>query len=151
MSKTRILVVDDEASARSGLEKLLNQAGYEVTTAADGAIALDLAAEHAPDLVLTDLNMPNLDGMSLLSKLRAQDASLPVIVTTAFGNVDEAVEAMRKGAADFITKPLTIPAARIILKERLITSLAGCSCISCITCRTANTAFFHCIPGICCS
>ncbi len=119
MSKTRILVVDDEASARSGLEKLLNQAGYEVTTAADGAIALDLAAEHAPDLVLTDLNMPNLDGMSLLSKLRAQDASLPVIVTTAFGNVDEAVEAMRKGAADFITKPIDFDVLLVSIERAL--------------------------------
>jgi DNA-binding NtrC family response regulator len=106
MSKVRILVVDDEASARSGLEKLLKQAGYEVATASDGTVALAVAAERAPDVVVTDLKMPNMDGMTLLAKLRAQDAELPVIVTTAFGDVNAAVSAMRAGAADFITKPV---------------------------------------------
>ena len=106
MSKTRILIVDDEATARGGLEKLLVQAGYDVRTAADGVLALAAAAEHVPDVVVTDLRMPNMDGFELLAKLRAQDPSLPVIVATAFGNVDSAVDAMRKGAADFITKPI---------------------------------------------
>jgi two-component system, NtrC family, response regulator HydG len=106
MSKVRILVVDDEASARSGLEKLLKQAGYDVATASDGAVALAVAAERAPDVVVTDLKMPNMDGMTLLAKLREQDAELPVIVTTAFGDVNAAVSAMRAGAADFITKPV---------------------------------------------
>jgi two-component system response regulator HydG len=106
MSKTRVLVVDDEASARSGLEKLLGQSGFDVVTAADGVLALAAAAETAPDVVVTDLRMPNMDGMTLLAKLREQDPSLPVIVTTAFGEVDTAVEAMRKGASDFITKPI---------------------------------------------
>ena len=106
MSKARILVVDDEASARSGLEKLLKQAGYHVSPAADGVIALEIATESAPDVVVTDLKMPNMDGMTLLSKLREQDPDLPVIVTTAFGDVSNAVDAMRKGAADFITKPI---------------------------------------------
>ena len=106
MSKARILVVDDEASARSGLEKLLNQSGYDVSLAADGVAALEVAASTAPDVVVTDLKMPNMDGMTLLSKLREQDAELPVIVTTAFGDVSNAVDAMRKGASDFITKPI---------------------------------------------
>ncbi|MBX3260504.1 MAG: sigma-54-dependent Fis family transcriptional regulator [Labilithrix sp.] len=106
MSKARILVVDDEASARSGLEKLLKQSGYDVSLAADGAVALEVAASTAPDVVVTDLKMPNMDGMTLLGKLREQDPELPVIVTTAFGDVSNAVDAMRKGAADFITKPI---------------------------------------------
>ncbi|MBX3197877.1 MAG: sigma-54-dependent Fis family transcriptional regulator [Labilithrix sp.] len=106
MSKARILVVDDEASARSGLEKLLKQSGYDVSLAADGVAALEVAAATAPDVVVTDLKMPNMDGMTLLGKLREQDAELPVIVTTAFGDVSNAVDAMRKGAADFITKPI---------------------------------------------
>ena len=97
MSKTRVLVVDDEVSARSGLEKLLGQSGFEVVTAADGALALTAAAETAPDVVVTDLRMPNMDGMTLLAKLREQDPSLPVIVTTAFGEVDTAVEAHSHG------------------------------------------------------
>ena len=106
MSKARILVVDDEASARSGLEKLLKQSGYDVSLAADGVAALEVAASTAPDVVVTDLKMPNMDGMTLRGKLREQDVELPVIVTTAFGAVSNAVDAMRKGAADFITKPI---------------------------------------------
>jgi two-component system response regulator HydG len=106
MSKVRILVVDDEAPARAGLEKLLKQAGYDVATAGDGVEALAAAAERAPDVVVTDLKMPNMDGMTLLTKLREQDVELPVIVTTAFGDVNAAVAAMRGGAADFITKPV---------------------------------------------
>lgn len=106
MSKARILVVDDEASARSGLEKLLNQSGYDVSLAPDGVAALEVAASTAPDVVVTDLKMPNMDGMTLLTKLREQDSELPVIVTTAFGDVSNAVDAMRKGASDFITKPI---------------------------------------------
>jgi two-component system, NtrC family, response regulator HydG len=106
MSKVRILVVDDEASARGGLEKLLKQEGYDVATASDGVEALSVAAERAPDVVVTDLKMPNMDGLALLAKLHEQDADLPVIVTTAFGDVSAAVSAMRGGAADFITKPV---------------------------------------------
>lgn len=106
MSKVRILVVDDEASARGGLEKLLKQSGYDVATASDGVEALAVASERAPDVVVTDLKMPNMDGMTLLAKLREQDQDLPVIVATAFGDVSAAVDAMRAGAADFITKPV---------------------------------------------
>src|SRR4051812_5063773 len=95
---TRILVVDDEPSARSGLEKLLKQEGFTVDTASDGAVALEVAAEHPPDVVVTDLKMPNLDGVALLGKLHEQDGALPVIVVTAFGDVSSAVSAMRAGA-----------------------------------------------------
>ncbi len=119
MTKARILVVDDEASARSGLEKLLKQSGYDVATAADGVAALDVAAERAPDVVVTDLKMPNMDGMTLLSKLREQDAELPVIVTTAFGDVNAAVDAMRKGAADFITKPIDFDVLSLAIERSL--------------------------------
>jgi two-component system response regulator HydG len=77
-----------------------------VTVAGDGEEALAAAAESAPDVVVTDLKMPNMDGMALLQKLHEQDTQLPVIVATAFGDVDNAVKAMRAGAADFITKPI---------------------------------------------
>ncbi len=119
MSKARILVVDDEASARSGLEKLLKQSGYDVHTAPDGVAALEVAAESAPDVVVTDLKMPNMDGMTLLSKLREQDPDLPVIVTTAFGDVSNAVDAMRKGAADFITKPIDFDVLSVAIERAL--------------------------------
>jgi two-component system response regulator HydG len=109
-TKGRILVVDDEASARSGLERLLQQEGFSVKTAADGTIALRVAAEFAPDVVVTDLKMPRMDGLELLKLLRKQDSGIPVIVATAFGDVSSAVSAMRAGADDYLTKPIDIDA-----------------------------------------
>jgi two-component system response regulator HydG len=119
MSKARILVVDDEASARSGLEKLLRQADYEVDTAKDGVEALHLASERPPDVVVTDLKMPNMDGMALLKKLREQDRDLPVLVATAFGDVSSAVEAMRAGASDFLTKPIDFDVLSLDIERAL--------------------------------
>jgi len=109
-TKGRVLVVDDEPSARSGLERLLQQEGFSVKTAADGAIALKVAAEFAPDVVVTDLKMPRMDGIALLRLLREQDDGIPVIVATAFGDVSSAVTAMRAGADDYLTKPIDIDA-----------------------------------------
>ena len=107
-SKGRILVVDDEASARIGLEKLLRLEGFTVRVEADGAAGLRAAEEFAPDVVVTDLRMPNMDGMQLLNKLRQQDRGIPVIVATAFGEVASAVAAMRAGADDYLMKPIDI-------------------------------------------
>jgi two-component system response regulator HydG len=117
--KARILVVDDDESARSGLEKLLKQSGYAVDTAADGEKALAVASEHPPDVVVTDLNMPVMDGMQLLTKLREQDRELPVIVATAFGEVTAAVTAMRIGAADFLTKPIDFDVLSVAIERAL--------------------------------
>ncbi len=121
MTKTqaRVLVVDDEPSARSGLEKLLQQDGYLVETAADGPAALDIAARWPPDVVVTDLKMPGMDGVELLGKLREQDADLPVVVVTAFGDVGSAVEAMRAGADDYLTKPVDFDALLLALERAL--------------------------------
>ncbi|WP_433928136.1 sigma-54-dependent transcriptional regulator [Sorangium cellulosum] len=116
---SRVLVVDDEASARSGLEKLLRQEGYAVDAAADGAEALEVAAERPPDVVVTDLKMPKMDGMALLGKLREQDPSLPVIVVTAFGDVTSAVQAMRAGAEDYLTKPVDFDALLLSIERAL--------------------------------
>jgi two-component system, NtrC family, response regulator HydG len=118
-SKARILVVDDEASARGGLEKLLKQVGYEVDSAGDGAQALQVAAEHPPDVVVTDLRMPEMDGMQLLGKLREQDSQVPVIVATAFGDVSSAVAAMRAGAQDYLTKPIDFDALAVAIERAL--------------------------------
>ncbi|KYF53676.1 transcriptional regulator [Sorangium cellulosum] len=116
---SRVLVVDDEASARSGLEKLLRQEGYVVDAAGDGAEALEIAAERPPDVVVTDLKMPKMDGMALLGKLREQDPSLPVIVVTAFGDVTSAVQAMRAGAEDYLTKPVDFDALLLSIERAL--------------------------------
>jgi len=119
MKKSKILVVDDEASARSGLSKLLEQEGYGVETAADGLLALEAVAENAPALIVTDLKMPNLDGMGLLAKLREQGLEIPVIVTTAFGEVSVAVQAMRAGAEDYLTKPIDFEALLLSVERTL--------------------------------
>jgi two-component system, NtrC family, response regulator HydG len=119
MNKARILVVDDEPSARSGLSKLLSQEGYTVDTAADGLLALEMAAESPPALIVTDLKMPNLDGMGLLAKLREQNLDIPTIVTTAFGEVSVAVQAMRAGAEDYLTKPIDFEALLLAVERTL--------------------------------
>jgi two-component system, NtrC family, response regulator HydG len=118
-SKGRVLVVDDEPSARSGLDKLLRQEGYDVTTAADGMAALVSFSETAPDVVVTDLKMPGMDGMELLGKLRAQDPHVPVIMCTAVGEVSSAVLAMRAGAEDYITKPIDFDALSLSIERSL--------------------------------
>jgi two-component system response regulator HydG len=119
IGSTRVLVVDDEPSARGGLEKLLRQAGYLVETAPDGARALEIAAETSPDLVVTDLRMPVMDGLELLARLREQDGDLPVLVATAFGDIGAAVSAMRVGAADFLTKPIDFDILSLAMERAL--------------------------------
>ncbi|HEY2410085.1 MAG TPA: sigma-54 dependent transcriptional regulator [Polyangiaceae bacterium] len=119
MSKAKILVVDDEASARNGLVKLLSQEGYSVDAAGDGVEALELVNEKAPALVITDLKMPNMDGMQLLAKIRETNQALPVVVATAFGEVSTAVAAMRAGAEDYLTKPIDFDALLLTVERTL--------------------------------
>ncbi len=123
-SKGRILVVDDEVNARTALVELLRDEGYAVESAADAFKALGKMADFAPDLVLTDLKMPGMDGLALLERLREGDPDLPVIVMTAFGEVETAVRAMRAGARDYLNKPvnvgeLSVVAARELEQRRL--------------------------------
>jgi two-component system response regulator HydG len=118
-AKARILVVDDERSARSGLEQLLGQEGYSVDTAESGEAALAVAGEHAPDVVVTDLKMPGMDGVELVKKLHEQDKELPVLVVTAFGEVQTAVAAMRAGAEDFLTKPVDFDALLLSIERAI--------------------------------
>jgi two-component system, NtrC family, response regulator HydG len=119
MSKTKILVVDDEATARNGLAKLLEQEGYPVDLAADGREALASVSENPPGLIITDLKMPNMDGMELLKQLRARGIEMPAIVTTAFGDVATAVAAMRAGAEDYLTKPIDFDALLLVVERTL--------------------------------
>jgi len=117
--KARLLIVDDEPSARSGLERLLRQDGYEVDVADGGEAAIAIASERPPDVVLTDLKMPNMDGVELLQRLRQQDPDLPVIVITASGDVASAVRAMRVGAEDYLTKPVDFDALTVAIERAL--------------------------------
>ena len=117
--KVRVLVVDDEEGARSGLEKLLRLEGYEVDTAPDGLAALERAAEQPPDVVVTDLKMPRMDGMALMERLRAQWPGMPVIVVTAFGDVGSAVAAMRQGAEHYLIKPVDFDELQVAIDRAI--------------------------------
>ena len=101
----RILVVDDEAAHRDSLRRIFERAGHEVALAKDGAEAQSFFKTHAVDVILTDLVMPNADGLSVLQAVKAQGNDVDVVLMTAYGNVENAVQAMRQGAADFLTKP----------------------------------------------
>lgn len=100
-----ILLADDDYSLRRVLEFQLREAGYEVLTVADGLHALEAFTGNQIDCLITDLRMPKLSGLELLRRTRAINRDVPVIVITAFGEVETAVEAMRAGAFDYITKP----------------------------------------------
>ncbi|HVW24459.1 MAG TPA: sigma-54 dependent transcriptional regulator [Polyangiaceae bacterium] len=118
-NKARVLVVEDEAGARSALEKLLKAANYTVDSAEDGVAALEVAADRPPDVVVTDLTMPRMGGMDLLKKLREQDPDLPVIVVTSLDDASTAIQAMRAGAEDYLTKPLDFDALSVALERAL--------------------------------
>jgi two-component system response regulator AtoC len=101
----QILVADDEPNMRKVIKAMLEHDGYDVHTADDGTTALDILAEHHVDIVITDLKMPKIDGMTLLRRVMREYAGVPVIMITAHGTVDTAVEALKLGAFDYIAKP----------------------------------------------
>jgi two-component system, NtrC family, response regulator AtoC len=119
--KKQILVVDDEANLRRVLSAQLGRDGYEVHTAEDGEAALAFLKEHHIDLVITDLRMPKVDGMDLLRAALRDDPSRPVVMLTAHGTVDNAVEALKTGAFDYITKPFDQNEVRVVVKKALRT------------------------------
>ncbi len=102
----RILVVDNDDSFRRVVAGQLSREGYDVLEAGEGGMALRLLEAESVDLVLTDLQMPGLDGLGLLAELSATRPDLPVIIMTAFATVENAVEALRRGAVDYLTKPI---------------------------------------------
>lgn len=101
----KILIVDDELNMRLVLQAMLKKEGYDVTTASDGLEALKILKSGQMDIVVTDLKMPKLDGMGLLDRIIRDDPSTPVIIITAHGTIATAVDALKKGAFDYITKP----------------------------------------------
>jgi len=119
MKKARILIVDDEPVARSGLRTLLEDEDYEVAEAADGEEALQLLAGFAPDVVLSDLRMPKRDGLSLLRAAKEQGTQATFVMMTAFATIEAAVEAMRAGAENYLVKPLDLNAVLVFLDKAL--------------------------------
>jgi two-component system response regulator PilR (NtrC family) len=117
--KSRILVVDDEESIREFLEIMLRKEGYEVTCVEDGQKALDVIKKKTVDMVISDLQMPNLTGIELLRQVKDQYPNLLFMMITAFGTTETAVEAMKLGAYDYITKPFKIDEVRINIANAL--------------------------------
>ena len=101
----KILIVDDELNMLLVLEAMLKKERYDVVTASDGREALNILKNYDVAVVVTDLKMPRLDGLGLLSRIEADYPSIPVIIITAHGTVETAVEALKSGAFDYITKP----------------------------------------------
>jgi len=119
MPKARILIVDDEESTRELFAELLQRWGYEVDQTADGHGALKLAAETHPDVIISDLVMPKLDGLALVRALREEQPDTPVVIITGKGTIDAAVEAVREGVFDFVEKPLDPARLKVILQRAL--------------------------------
>lgn len=120
MSETKtILVIDDDESLRRVMEYHLHEEGYRVVTAVDGRSGFERFQEEPVDLVLTDIRMPEMDGMELLARLKAMQPELPVVILTAHGTIDSAVEAMKAGAFDYLTKPFSRDHLRRTVRKAL--------------------------------
>jgi DNA-binding NtrC family response regulator len=119
MAKARILIVDDEENTREVFAELLERWGYEVAQTSDGHAALKLAAELHPDVIISDLVMPRLDGLALVRALREEQPDTPVVIITGKGSIDAAVEAVREGVFDFVEKPLDPARLKVILTRAL--------------------------------
>ncbi len=119
-----ILIVDDEQGMREVLTVLLEQQGHRVIAASDGEQALEIVAHQPPDLVISDVRMPKVDGIGLLTGIREQYPHLPVIMMTAYASSDSTIQAMRLGADDYITKPFRIDEIRLVVEKALAKSRA---------------------------
>src|SRR5580692_1806379 len=115
----RILIVDDESNARAALSEILRDDGFATETAADGFKALGKLEEFAPDVILTDLKMPGLDGIAFMEKARTAAPGAVFVVMTAFGTISSAVEAMKKGAENYLLKPLDPEALGVVVERSM--------------------------------
>jgi DNA-binding NtrC family response regulator len=114
-----ILIVEDEAKMRRLLELNLGEDGFTTFSAGDGEVGLKMLRENSIDLVLTDLKLPGMNGLEFLQAVKRQNAALPVVVMTAFGSVETAVEAMKAGASDYVLKPFSLTEMRMVIHKEL--------------------------------
>ncbi len=116
-SVKRILVVDDEENTRIGLSKLLSQEGFQVESAANGNDALEMLGQHKVNLVISDINMPDMNGLVFLRELSRKFPSTNVIMITAYGGVESYLEAMNLGAYEYLHKPVRLDELRSVMKK----------------------------------
>jgi len=114
-----ILIVEDEAKMRRLLELNLGEDGFTTLSAGDAESGLKLLRENTVDLVVTDLKLPGMNGLEFLQTIKRQNAAMPVVVMTAFGSVETAVEAMKAGASDYVLKPFSLGEMRMVIRKEL--------------------------------
>ncbi|MCW3051580.1 MAG: Response regulator containing CheY-like receiver,AAA-type ATPase, and DNA-binding domain, partial [Chthonomonadales bacterium] len=114
-----ILIADDEPNIRRVLEAMLTKEGYTVFTAENGKRALDVAAANAIDVLVSDLIMPDMNGVELLQRVKEIHPNCTAIIVTAYGTIKSAVEAMRYGAFTYLSKPFDIDEVRVVLKQAI--------------------------------
>lgn len=117
MKKPRILLVDDDKNTANGLRKILLQDGYDTSCAYTGKEALNLIATEHFDIVITDMKLPDISGFSIIEKVKKKDIDIAVVMITAFSSIQTAIDAMKKGADDYLTKPVNIEELELILKK----------------------------------
>ena len=117
----RILIVDDEKNMRRVLGALVRRDGFETLEASNGIAALEVLAEADVDAILTDLKMPQMNGLELLAEVRRRQPATPVIMLTAHGTIGSAVEALKRGAFDFLTKPFEPDEIRQVVAKAIAT------------------------------
>jgi two-component system, NtrC family, response regulator AtoC len=113
----KVLLVDDEEKIRASFSKGLEGMGYEVATVGAARAALEKIAEDTPDIVISDLVMPEMDGLSLLAEIKERNPNLPVIIITGHGTIETAVRAMKEGAFDYVTKPFNLDEVELVLSR----------------------------------
>ena len=118
----KILIIDDEEHMCWALERAMKQEGYQVQTATRGRAGLKLIKEECPSLVILDLKMPEMDGMEVLKQAKEMIPKLPVVMLTAHGTIETAIEAMKMGASDYLTKPFDLDELKLVIKQNLVMS-----------------------------
>jgi two-component system response regulator (stage 0 sporulation protein F) len=114
-TKRSILIVDDEVHVREGLSEILQQEGFYVETAEDGKHALSLSMNKKFDLLISDIKMPEMDGLQLLDEIQKVNPQIRVIMVTAFGDVQTYLKSMKLGAHEYINKPIRIPELKRVI------------------------------------
>jgi DNA-binding NtrC family response regulator len=119
MPQERVLIVEDEPDLRQVFVDILTSEGFDTSTASDGEMAIQMLSENNYDLSLIDLYLPKADGFQVLAHLQRVSCSTSAIVMTGHGSIESAVEAMKKGAVDYLTKPVAFDQLRIVIKKAL--------------------------------
>jgi DNA-binding NtrC family response regulator len=117
MSQLHVLIVDDDPAVRDVLQEALMQEEYNVSTAEDGAAAIQAVKESVVHIVITDFQLPDIDGLAIIDRLAKFDAKIIPIMMTGFGTIETAVRAMKSGAFDFITKPFDLETVAVVVRR----------------------------------